>query len=137
MWRWLSWLTTLPQTALFWSHPLTAAQARGHSTSKCRGSREHALCEASYPAWAGGMPWWGWVLSCRLGMKLALQVLSPTLCAVSSAGIEGNGCDCCSVTLMLTALLLWQLYCSDPGCASTCAASQKDPEALGSSACDL
>ena len=58
-------------------------------------------------------------------------------CAMSRAGVEGNGYQCCSVTLMLTALLFRQLYHSNPGCASTCTASQKDPEAPGSSTCDL
>lgn len=78
-WRWLSWLTALPWTALFWSHRLTAAWVRGHSTSKCRKSRGCGLRGAYYPAWAGGVTWRGWVLSCRLGMKLALQALSPAL----------------------------------------------------------
>lgn len=37
---WLSWLTTSPQPALFWSHPPVAARGKGHSsTSKCGGSR--------------------------------------------------------------------------------------------------
>lgn len=44
-WRWLSWLTASPRSALFWSRPLTAARVRGHSTSKCR------RVKGTWPAW--------------------------------------------------------------------------------------
>lgn len=63
-----SWLTTLLQLALCWSHSPTAAWARSHSTSKCRGARENVVCLGipNLPGKVGWMPW-GWVLSCRFG----------------------------------------------------------------------
>lgn len=139
-----SWLTTLLQLALCWSHSPTAAWARSHSTSKCRGARENVVC-LGIPNLLGrwdGCPGAG---CCHAGLAVWCEVVVTSICPIFLCqGQEWGGrqrlssATASSAALSLLVLLLQQLHLSHPGCASsTCTASQQHPEALGCSSHNL